>query len=467
MSIRLNILELDRDELERLVRTAQVPIAVYGLGYVGLSVAAVWLRAGAKVVGVDVDESKVEAANRGSIGSWEREVVDALKRGLIESKFRATSDGISASAECPVKIVTVPVYLAGDSPDYAALEEVSRVIGRGLEAGDLVVIESSAPPGTTEEIVLPVLEEESGLACEREFGLAYSPERVYIGRAVRDIEERYPKIVAGVGPRSARAAENLYSIVARKGTIVLPGPVYAELEKLLEGVYRYVNIALANELAELCAMLGIDYELVAKAANSQPYCHLHKPGPGVGGFCIPVYSRFVAHVAGRLGVELGLLERAREVNDEMPERVVELVVRTAREAEIGEPRVAILGLAFRGGVGDTRLSPSYQIVRKLLERGLSVLAVHDPYVESDEVLEDLGVRLAKDLGEALRGANVVVIATDHPQYEALELEHLKKASSSEIMVVVDSRRIVANWRNPPPGVYYVGIGRPLVRPGKR
>lgn len=438
-------------------------VAVYGMGYVGKAVAAVMLRAGFEVVGVDVSQEKVEELNRGSVKFVEAEVREAIAKGLREGKFKATVEGVEASRECGVKIITVPVYFGRDfQPDFSSFKAAVEAAGEGSREGDLVVVESSVPPGTTLELVKPALEEASGLNVEEQLLLAYSPERVYVGRAVKDIEERYPKVVAGVGPRSTEAAVALYSKVAKRGVLVLSSPTAAELEKLAEGVYRDVNIALANELAKLAAKLGVDYLEVREAANSQPYCHLHMPGVGVGGYCIPVYPRFIAYAAAKLGVELPLVELARRVNLSMPGYTADLVDAVAGKLGVAEPKVAILGLAFRGGVDDTRLSPTYDLLDTLLKKGYEDIVVHDPYVERDAQLETLGIRLERDLEAALRGRDIVVVATDHPEYAELDLDRLKDAAGRERVGVVDGRLVIRDWRTPPPGVVYAAIGRPLV-----
>ncbi|MEM1810104.1 MAG: nucleotide sugar dehydrogenase [Thermofilaceae archaeon] len=439
-------------------------VAVYGMGYVGKAVAAVFLRAGFRVVGVDVSEERVSELNRGVVRYAESKVREAILMGLREGRFQATSDGVEASSRCRVKIITVPVHLRSDgTPDFASLEAAVEAAGRGAREGDLVVVESSVPPGTTLEVVAPTLEKASGLDVGDELLLAYSPERVYVGRAVEDIEERYPKVVAGVGPRSAEAARALYERVARKGVIVMTSPTAAEFEKLAEGVYRDVNIALANELAKLAAALGIDYSEVRAAANSQPYCHLHMPGVGVGGYCIPVYPRFLIHVARRLGLELPLIELARQINLSMPGYTAELVDIVARELGSLKPRIAVLGLAFRGGIDDTRLSPTYDLIDHLMKKGYELITVHDPYVAEDRTLRDLGLPLTHDLAEAVRGKEVVVIATDHPEYADLTPTLLQKLAETDRLAIVDGRLVVKEWRSPPKGVIYVGVGRPLVK----
>lgn len=393
----------------------------------------------------------------------EKVVVDAINKGLKEEKFKATLDGIWASHASQIKIITVPVSLDRDKkPVFKALKEALQTVGKGLKRGDLVIIESSVPVGTTSNIAKPLLEKVSELKVEEDFGLAYSPERIYIGRAVKDIEENYPKIVAGIGEKSLEAATKLYRLVAHKGVIQLPTPEYAELEKLLEGVYRDVNIALANQLALLCRALNLDYDKVREAANSQPYCHLHKPGAGVGGACIPVYSFFVQNTARNLGVKLNLVEEGRKINDEMPRIVTDIVEKAMEKAGLKKPVVAILGLAFRGGIDDTRYSPAYKVIENLLEHGYTIRAVHDPYVRKDDRVSGLGIELTDSLEKALKEANVIVIVTDHPEYKKISMKQLKELSGESKILVVDARHVIKDWENPPKEVLYTGVGRPFI-----
>ena len=459
----MNLLELTREELLKNLHSGNLVIAVYGLGYVGLSLAAVWLRAGAKVIGVDINSQKVRLLNKGIVGSVEKAVNEAIKIGIKKSMFKAVEDGVEAARESHVKLITIPVWLnENKQPVLDAIESVSKTIAYGLKKGDLIILESSVPVGTTEEVVKLILEKISGLNAELDFGLAYSPERIYIGRAVEDIERNYPKIISGIGPKSLRAVSNLYSLVAKKGVIELPSIKHAEIEKLFEGVYRDVNIALANQLALLCKELGLDYDQVRRAANSQPFCHLHKPGAGVGGACIPLYSYFIQHLANKINLNLSLVEESRKINENMPHIVVDIIEEALKTLETEKVKIAILGLAFRGGIDDTRLSPSYEIIKMLKNRGFKLLVVHDPYVAKDDFLEQNNIKLTNDLAEAIEYSNVVAIVTDHPEYKSLTLTQLKNMSKREKLAIIDARHVIRDWRKVPKGVLYAGIGRSLI-----
>ncbi len=421
------------------VRKGRGWIAVYGIGYVGLSLVAVYLRKGYRVIGVDIDRGKLEAIRRGELYYHEEEIREAVKRGFEEGRLELTLDGVEASRRSLIKIVTVPVYTDWETKEYSfhALIDVSRKIGRGLKRGDLVIIESSVPPGTTVEVVKPVIEEESGLRAEEDFYLAYSPERVYIGRAVKDIEVNYPKVIGGVGPRSLYYASKFYRDIAVKGVIEMSSTTAAEFEKLAEGVYRDVNIALANELALASMRLGIDYYEVRRAANSQPYSHLHLPGPGVGGYCIPIYPYFMYKKLLKHGYPMYLTILGRRINESMPTVVASLVASTARRNKI-DPRgvkTAVLGVAFRGDIDDTRLSPSHDVIALLKIRGFKRIVAHDPYVKRDPRLEELDVELINDLDEALRGAEIVVVLTRHSIYRGLKISKIIEKTGKKPLII--------------------------------
>ncbi|MCD6323584.1 MAG: nucleotide sugar dehydrogenase, partial [Desulfurococcales archaeon] len=302
------------------IKSGKAWISVYGVGYVGLSLIAVLLRKGFRVIGVDINEERLKLIEEGKLWFNELEIKEAVSRGLEDGRLKLTSDGEGASREALIKIITVPVKVdwLGKTFNLRPIEDVGRTIAKGLKVGDLVILESSVPPGTTAFTLRPVLESHSGLRVEKDFFLAYSPERVYIGHAVKDIEVNYPKIVGGVGKKSLEAAAKFYSQIASKGVIKLSSTTAAEFEKLAEGVYRDVNIALANELALASMKLGVDFFEVRKAANSQPYSHIHLPGPGVGGYCIPLYPYFLAETLLRNGYVMELTLLSRRINEGMP-----------------------------------------------------------------------------------------------------------------------------------------------------
>jgi len=415
-------------------------ISVYGLGNVGGPIAAAWIKADFTVIGVDISKKLLTEIKKGTSHKKEPYVSKILSHGLQTKRFFLTLDGVSASKKSNIKIVAVPVGLKQNKIDLRNLILVATDISKGLKKGDAVIICPSIPPGTTEKIILPILEKNSKLKAEHDFYLIYNPERIYEGRALQDIEENYPAIVAGLGSKSLKFAEQLMSLISKKGVIALSTIATAEAEKLFEGVYRDVNIALANELANFCEGAGVDYWEARSAANSQPFCHLHYPGTGVGGLCIPVYPKFIIETASTLGKSVKMIEFARKINDLMPKKCVNSAINllTKNKIRLKGSKIAILGLGFRGEVVDSRLSPTYSVVNEFLKNGCKV-SVHDPYILEDNSLPK-SVKLSNDLNTVVADANLIFISTEHKKYSKLTKKNFIKAKKP--LLIFDGRNIL-------------------------
>jgi nucleotide sugar dehydrogenase len=440
------------NDLARKVRSGEFKVAVYGLGHVGSPLASAWLRAGAHVVGVDKSPRVLENARKGRTHVPEPEVNEAFSKGLKDKRFYIYDDPVKASQDSNFKLICVPVLLTDSfSADLAVVKQVASAIGRGLKKGDTVSLNPSVPPGTSEDVVLPILEKESGLKVEQDFYMVYNPERIYEGRAIEDIEERYPAIVAGPGPKSLEIGSKLYSLIAKKGVIRMSSMRTAETEKLLEGVYRDVNIALANEMAKFCEKVGVNFWEAREAANSQPFCHIHKPGAGVGGACIPVYPQFILHTADINKVECNITRLGRNVNDSMPAYCVDQAIKLLDGSAVSQSTVVLLGLAFRGGVSDTRLSPTYKVIEELKKLKVKEIRVHDPLVTSDSALPQ-DVMLTASLSKAVQGANLVMLVSDHPEYRNLTQKELGGAPVYDGRGMLDGSRFA--------GGRFAAIGKP-------
>lgn len=426
-------------------------VLVLGLGYVGLALVAAYLRKGLTVYGIDKNSDKIKALHSRSFKFIERKIEEAVYRGLERGMLRLSTHAPEFSGDACIKVITVPVHLDWliKEIDYSSLVEVGESLGRGLRRGDLVILESSVPPGTTESVFKPVLERASGLVAGEDFYLAYSPERIYVGHSLEDIEVNYPKIVSGINEVSAELAAKFYSRISRKGVIRLSSVKAAEFSKLVEGVYRDVNIALSNELAALSETLGVNYYEVREAANSQPYCHLHLPGPGVGGPCIPVYPYFILNVSVRKGFIPRLLLLARNINESMPYEIIKRFEKFLRVHgfKISDSRIGVLGVAFRGDTDDTRLSPTHDITALLRARGCRDIVVHDPLVVRDEVLDQLGILLTQDLRTALEGRDAVIVLTKHTEYSKLTTEDIVRLSKNPNILIYDSVNVITNTNN--------------------
>ena len=439
-------------DLLRRVRSGEFKIAVYGLGHVGSPLASAWLRAGAHLIGVDNSSKVLENARKGRTHIYEPGVNEAFSKGLKEKRFHLYGDAIKASQDSHFKLICVPVLLTNSfSADLSAVKQVTTAIGQGLKKGDVVSLNPSVPPGTSEDIVIPLLEKESGLKVEQDFYMVYNPERIYEGRAIEDIEVRYPAIVAGAGVKSLEIGAKLYSLVARKGVLKISNMRTAEAEKLLEGVYRDVNIALANEMAKFCEKVGVDFWVAREAANSQPFCHIHKPGAGVGGACIPVYPQFILHAASASGVECKIISLGRNVNDSMPAYCVEQAIKLIDVADVSKCIVALLGLGFRGGVSDTRLSPTYKVIEELKKLKVKESRVHDPFITSDPNLPH-DIMLTSNLSKAAKNAHLVILISDHAEYRNITNEELNGAAIYDGRGALDRSRFAA--------LRFASIGRP-------
>lgn len=431
---------MDLTELGSNIISHKKIISVYGLGNVGAPIACTWLRVGAKLIGVDISNALLDNIKNGTSHKKEPSVSETLTKGLSEGLLSLTTDGIEASRKSDIKIMIVPVAIKDKKIDLQNLISVANNIGEGLKKDDIVIVCPSLPPGATRKTILPILEKKSGLKVENDFYLVYSPERIYEGRAIQDIEDNYPAIVAGAGMQSSAVGEKLLSMIAKKGVKVLSSLENAEAEKLFEGVYRDVNIALANELADFCEKIGIDFWETRDAANSQPYCHLHFPGTGVGGLCIPIYPQFVLNSAKEIGKDLRILEYSRSVNDAMPKKCVndaiELLTKNKKNPKTS--KIAVLGLGFRGEVTDSRLSPSYIVVEEFIKKKCTVM-IHDPFIFHDDNLPK-SIVLSSDLKSVLNEADLVFISTDHKQYKNLDSEIFN--NTKKPLLIYDGRNIL-------------------------
>ncbi len=415
------------------LRSGKVTIAVYGLGKMGLPLAAVFANAGARVIGVDVDLKVVETVNRGECNFHEPGLAELVRRNVRMKRLSATADLISTAKQSDVMIIIVPILVDGErNPDLTAVKAVCEAIAKGLKKRDLVVLESTAPPRTTEEIILPILES-SGLKIG-DFGLAHAPERTMSGTAIRDITRAYPKIVGGVDKASTKAAAYLYSAINKRGIIELSSARAAEAVKVFEGIYRDVNIALANQLYGVCQELGISALEVFEAANTQPYCHLHKPGCGVGGHCIPVYPYFIINTTK---ADTSLIKLARQINDSMPKVAVKLLESALAKlnGRLEDSNILVLGLTFRGDVKETRYSPGLEIIKILKGRGVNVYAF-DPLLSREEV-ECYATYCSPSAIKELDG---IVVASDHTAFKNLNWREI--GVNMRRRIVVDGRQIV-------------------------
>ena len=404
-------------ELQAKLDKGTARVAVLGLGYVGLPLAETFAWAGYPVLGFDIDPAKVAKLQKGEsyIGHICSERVQELAEG---GRFQATTDD-AALAGADALVICVPTPLGeAHEPDLSFVVSTARTIRGRLRRGQLVVLESSTYPGTTDDVVRPILEE-SGLKAGKDFFLAYSPEREDPGN--RDFSTRnIPKVVGGIDPTSRDLAVALYRPVVA-GVVPVSSARVAEACKILENTYRAVNIALVNELKTVFGAMGIDIWEVIGAARTKPFgFQAFYPGPGLGGHCIPIDPFYLTWAARKVGIHTRFIELAGEINTAMPKYVVDRVAEALNEQgkAIKGSRVCILGVAYKRDVDDPRESPAFPIMEQLKERG-ALISYNDPHVPALPRMRehDLDFRSEELTADFLARQDCVVVITDHSRYD--------------------------------------------------
>jgi UDP-N-acetyl-D-glucosamine dehydrogenase len=415
------------------IRTREARLGIVGLGYAGLPLAILFADAGFQVTGIDLNETRVSSVNQRRSYLVD---VPSERYEAAGDRLTATSD-YAAVSELDALTICVPTPLSKTrTPDISFVVSAAEAVQEQLRPGQLVILQSTTYPGTTLEILLPILEAD-GRKVGRDFFLGYAPERVDPGNETWTIRTT-PKLVAGVTEECRRRTEALYSQIV--DTVVpVSSPTVAETAKLHENTFRAVNVALANELALMCDHLGISVWEVVDAASSKPFAFLpHYPGPGLGGDCIPVVPHFLAWRLREYGYSARLIDAAHEVNASMPQYVVQKVADALNEADrpIKGSRILLLGVAYKADVDDTRESPSLEVLRQLLLRGGDV-SYCDPWVSEFE-LDERTHRSVAWTPEAVEAADCIVLLTPHREF-------LEQPLWNRARLVVDTRNVA------PPG----------------
>ena len=428
-----------------------------GLGRVGLPTAALFAKAGAKVTGVDVMREVVEETNAGKCRLKDEPglaqiIRETVKAGTLRATL--TPEGPVSSADFVVMCVPTPVDET-KSPDYSSIDRVSHTVGRFLKRGSVVIVESTVGPGIVEEMVLPILESESGQKGGEDFGLASCPERSDPGNIVKNMSS-VPRIVGGYDAVSTALVAALYESAFGVKTIKVSDPKTANAVKLTENLFRDVNIALANEFALLYEKLGVDAIEVINACATKYNFMPHYPGAGVGGPCLPSNSYYLISEGVRAGNIPYIIRLAREINDRMPDHVVELVGEALNEAgkTIRESRIAILGVAYKPNVKDVQLTPVERVFSRLKEMGAQV-QLYDPMFKGERVF---GLLVRDKLEDAVRNADCIVVGTAHNEFKNLDLRRLSKIAKKGA-AFVDARNVVTAAGAVQAGFAFRGVGR--------
>ncbi|HEX2925704.1 MAG TPA: nucleotide sugar dehydrogenase [Ruminiclostridium sp.] len=414
-----------KSDLLKKIENRTAVISVVGLGYVGLPLAVEIAKAGYSVIGIDVNGKIVNKVNAGQnyiVDVKDIDLTETVQKGRL---FAVSDFSLIGKADCIIICVPTPLD-SNKQPDLSYIKAAVLEIGRYLHIGTLVVLESTTYPGTTEELLKPVLEAKSKLVCEKDFFLAFSPERVDPGNAEYKTKNT-PKVVGGIGKDSTETASALYRNVLEGGIFEVSGPATAEMEKILENTYRNINIALINEMAIICEQMKINIWEVIDAAKTKPYgFQAFYPGPGIGGHCIPLDPFYLTWKAREFDYHTRLIELSGEINQYMPQYVVERIYKVLNKFRkpLNGSKLLILGVAYKPDIADYRESPALKVI-DLLEGEGALVEYCDPYVPSflHRGKEYASIELTK---ENLRKFDLALIITSHQNFD-YELIHINSA----------------------------------------
>ncbi|NLC67666.1 MAG: nucleotide sugar dehydrogenase [Clostridiaceae bacterium] len=399
-------------------------ICIIGLGYTGLPTAAMFATHGHEIVGVDINENVIDSLNRGKITIYEPYLDILVQAAVTSGNLR----GSSHPEEADAFIIAVPTPITGEKKaDMSHVKNAAESIVPCLRKGNMVILESTSPPGTVSNLLVPILEK-SGLKIGEELLVAHSPERVLPGRILIELVEN-PRIIGGINQESSEAVKNLYRTFV-KGDIYLTDATSAEMCKLMENIYRDVNIALANELAILCETFGINAWEVIRLSNKHPRVNIHQPGPGVGGHCIAVDPWFIVEKAPDRAL---LIKQGRLINDSMPMHVfrrAKSILERIQEP-CGKKKVTILGISYKPNVDDTRESPIIKLVNLFEEEGCFEPAIYDPLVKSlNQEGHNCKKYMHEDIFSAADGSHLLILGVNHDVFGKVDFESLYKVMAS-------------------------------------
>ncbi|PPK45277.1 nucleotide sugar dehydrogenase [Clostridium algidicarnis] len=402
-----------KEGLLKKINNKSAIVAVVGLGYVGLPLAVEKAKAGYKTIGFDIQESKVKMVNEGH--NYIGDVVDSDLEVLVKDGLLAATSDFSMVKDADFIAICVPTPLDQyQQPDISYVRDSTIAISKYFKKGAVVVLESTTYPGTTEELILPILEEGSGLKCEEDFFLAFSPERVDPGNKLYKTKNT-PKVVGGIGKDSTEVAAAMYRAVLEGDVYEVSSPKVAEMEKILENTYRNINIALANEMAMICEKMGINIWEVIDAAKTKPYgFQAFYPGPGLGGHCIPLDPYYLTWKAREYDYHTKLIETSGIINDSMPYYVIERASKILNryKKSLNGSKVLILGVSYKQDIDDFRESPALKVIENFENEGC-IVDFYDPFVAEYKFKGKTKEGLKELSKEVLKDADLVVVTTAH------------------------------------------------------
>lgn len=447
-----DILEVDVrfNELAKKIETRSAVICVVGLGQVGLPTALSFLKLGYKVIGFDINEKLVENIRFGDNSLPEDGIKDLTSKFLRNGSFRLSTDrNVLSSADVIIVCVHTPLDKSSNKANMSYLNTAITSISEYLDVVKLIIIESSIPPGTTKGHIIPLIERLSNKRAYADFLISFCPERIAPGNALKEFVEN-DRIVGVNDDQSYSLTHSLFMDLTR-GKIYRTDTTTAEITKLAENSYRDINIAFANELAIICEKSNSDVKDVIKLANTHPRVNIHRPGPGVGGPCLPKDPYLL--IMGN-DLEKSIVKTARWINDSMPTHIVDILVSTLISNNLNKNsvNVLILGISYKPDVNDSRYSPTKDIVVGLKNEGIKNIAVHDPFTD-----DPLGAKFNHDLNSALSMADCVIVSTGHTVYSSLNANDFKEGC-----IIVDAARSLDKERFECERLTYIALGSSLL-----
>lgn len=437
--------KIKQGKTEMTQKASKETVVIVGLGYVGLPLALLAQRNAYNVVGIVKNPKKADLINKQKCPFKDEKLSKQLKKFPI----LATTD-FSVIKKSKIIVICVPTPIdANHKPDFEPLISSCKNIGKFLQKGSLVILESTVNPGATRDIVIPLLEKQSNLIVGKDFSIAYCPERINPGDASWNVEN-IPRVMGSLDNKGLDKALKFYRSILSGNVKPMYSIEEAEAVKIVENCFRDINIAFVNELAMSFNLLGIDIMNVIEGASTKPFSFLpHYPGCGVGGHCISVDPYYMIEYANRNGFTHNFLSLARQINNSMPAYTVDLLLRGLKQKgkKVINSTVAVLGIAYKKNIGDFRESPSFEILKLLKEKSIKVKA-YDPHIMSKSN--------TKSLNDVLDGVDAVILATDHDEFLTLNPEKLQKKN---IEIIIDGRNCLNKDKFIEAGIYYKGIGR--------
>jgi len=440
---------MSKELLLKQIENNGAKICVIGLGQVGLPTALTFCKAGFNVIGHDIDRNLLKILNLKKSPFKENGIEELIVNCYKNNLFSTSSNFVESITNTDVVIICVPTPITDEiKPNLSALQDVCKQISEISIKGKLIIFESSIPPFTFEKLILPTLTKDLKIGVD--FWSAYVPERLSPGKALTEIQTT-SRIIGYADQSSGLLAKTLYGKIITS-EIILTTPIIAETSKLVENTFRDVNIAFANEIALLCEKYGMDVSELIQVCNSHPRVNIIKPGPGVGGPCLPKDPYLLLNPQGFSPITSSLISNSRKTNDGMPNHVVKIVEKALRtiNIEISKSTLLILGLTYKANVSDTRFSPAKNIISDLISKGTTVM-VFDPFTD-----ESFGGDKISNIWDGISNSDALLLVTDHDEFKKLDLQKIKSLMKNPILI--DTRRLFDSKKAEQLGIHYFSIG---------